>query len=323
MGGNGGVVMFKKALITSCIIIAGFASVAQSTILLDRVVAIVNKEVITWSDLYREMEFDASDQVRAMKDADRRRFFKENEMSFLENLIDLKLQLQEAAIDGITTSDADVAAAVKNIKSKYSMTDEIFNETIQKDGFTVENYQKKLREQITVNRLVDQEVRSKILVTERDIDAYLAANKDAAKDLEGFDISHILLKKTGDDKGLEQKAWDIYKKLRAGEGFAELARQYSDDTSARGGGDLGFIRRCDMSNEFLDICSSVKPGDISEPIWRGDGIYIIRVNEARIFKSEREMREAIRQKLLNEKFNAALKNWSRGLRDKAYVEVKT
>ncbi|HXW68881.1 MAG TPA: peptidylprolyl isomerase [Dissulfurispiraceae bacterium] len=315
--------MFKKVLVTACIIITGFPSVAQSAILLDRVVAIVNKEVITWSDLYREMEFDASDQVRAMKDEDRLRFFKANEMSFLEGLIDLKLQLQEAAKEGITTSDADVAAAVQNIKSKYSMSDEIFNETIRKDGFTPETYKKKLSEQITVNRVVDQEVRSKMLVTEHDVDAYLAGNKDAVKDLEGFDISHILLKKTGDDKQLEQRAWDIYKKLQAGESFAELAKRYSDDPSARGGGALGFVRRCDMSKEFLNVCLSVKPGDISEPLWRNDGIYIIRVNEAKVFKSEQDMREAIRQKLLNEKFSAALKNWARELRDKAYVEIKT
>ena len=315
--------MFKKGLVTACIIVAGFASVAQSSILLDRVVAIVNKEVITWSDLYRAMEFDASEQVKAMKDEDRRRYFKENEMSFLESLIDLKLELQEAEKDGVTTTDADVATAVKNIRSKYSMTDEIFNETIQKDGFTLETYKKKLWEQITVSRVIDQEVKNKILVTESDIDAYLAGNKDAAKDLEGFDISHILLKRNGDDKQLEQKAWDIYKKLQAGESFSELARQYSDDPSAQGGGDLGFIRRCDMSKEFLNVCSGIKPGNISEPVWRGDGIYIIRVNEARVFKSEQEMREAIRQKLLNEKFNAALKNWSRSLRDRAYVEIKS
>ncbi len=315
--------MFKKSLVTACIIITGFVSVAHSSILLDRVVAIVNKEVITWSDLYREMEFDASDQVKAMKDADRRHFFQENQASFLENLIDLNLQLQEAAKADIVTSDADVAAAVKNIKDKYAMTDDIFNETIKKDGFTLETYRKKLREQITVSRVVDQEVRNKILVTEQDIDSYLAADKDAVNNLQGFDISHIMLKKTGDDKQLEQKAQDIYKKLKAGENFAELARRYSDDPNAQGGGDLGFIRQCDMSKEFLNVCSSIKPGDISEPIWRSDGIYIIKVNEAKVFKSEKEIREAIRQKLLNEKFNAALKNWTRGLRDKAYVDIKT
>lgn len=315
--------MFKKGIVTACMIIAGFASVAESSILLDRVVAIVNKDVITWSDLYREMEFDASDQVRSMKGEDRRHYFKQNEASFLENLIDLKLELQEAEKQGINTTDADVAAAVKNIKNKYSMTDEVFDETIKKDGFTPETYRKKLRDQITVSRVIDQEVRNKILVTEQDIDAYLAAHKDAAKEMEGFDISHILLKKTGDDKLLEQKAWEIYKKLQAGEGFAELARRYSDDPSAQGGGELGFIRLCDMSKEFLKVCSNFRPGDISEPFWRSDGIYIIKVNEARVFKSEKEIRDAIRDKLLNQQFNDALRNWSRGLRDKAYVDIKT
>lgn len=315
--------MFRRGLIGSIIIMISFASTAHSAILLDRVMAIVNKEVITWSDLYREMEFDATEQVKAMKDDDRRLFFKDNEISFLENLIDMKLQLQEAARLGITTTDSDVATAIKNIKSKYSMTDETFNETILKDGFTPETYRKKLADQITMSRVVDQEVRSKILISERDIDTYLAGHKDDARDSEGFDISQILLKKKGDDKQLEQKAQDIYKRLKDGESFAELAKLYSEDTSARSGGDLGFIRKCDMSKEFLNVCSSIKPGGISEPLWRNDGMYIIRVNEAKVFTSEKEIREAARQKLLNEKFNADLKSWTKGLRDRAYVEIKT
>jgi peptidyl-prolyl cis-trans isomerase SurA len=316
------VVMIKKCL-AACLITVAFASMAQSAMLLDRVMAIVNKEVITWSDLYREMGFNASDEVKAMKDVDRRRFFKENEMTFLENLIDMKLQLQEAAKVGITVSDADVATAAQNIKSKYSMTDEKFNETIMKEGLTPATYKKKLGEQIILNRLIDQEVRSKILVTEQEIDSYLSSHKNAAKDNEGYEVSHILLKKTGDDKQLEQKAQEIYKMLKAGGNFAELAARYSDDPSARSGGDLGFIRLSDMSAEFLKICSDMKPGDISEPQWRSDGMYIIRVNEARLFKSEKELREAVRQKMLNDKFNTEIINWTRGLRDKAYVEIKT
>lgn len=315
--------MIKKCLFGACLIMVAFVSAARGAMLLDRVTAIVNKEVITWSDVYREMEFSATDEIKAMKDDDRRRFFKENETSFLESLIDLRLQIQEAAKDGITATEADVALAMKNIKDKYAMSDEVFIETIRKDGFTLDTYKKKLNEQITVGRVVDQEVRSKVLVTESEIDSYLAGHKDAAKDNEGFDISHIFLKKTGDDKQLEQKAKDIYKRLKAGESFAELARHYSDDPSARSGGELGFVRRSDMSKEFLNICLSIKPGDISEPLWKGDGMNIIRVNEARIFKSEKELREAIRLKLFNEKFSAELKNWARGLRERAYVEIKT
>ena len=315
--------MIRKSLLSACLIVIALAPVAQSAMLLDRVIAIVNKEVITWSDLYREMEFNASDEIKAMKAEDRRRFFKESESTFLENLIDVKLQLQEAAKNGISASDADVTATIKNIKSKYSMTDEAFAQSIMKDGFTLESYKKKLAEQIILNRVVDQEIRIKILVTEQEIDAYLAAHKDAAKDNEGFDISHIVFKRTGNDKELEAKAQDVYKRLKAGESFADLARLYSDDPSSKHGGDIGFVRKSDMSEEFLNICLSIKPGDISEPMWRSAGIYIIKVNEAKIFTSEKEMRESLRQKLLNDKFNADIKSWVRGLRDRAYVEIKS
>ncbi|MBF0557910.1 MAG: peptidylprolyl isomerase [Nitrospirae bacterium] len=315
--------MIKKCLVGAYLIVVVFASAARSEMLLDRVMAIVNKEVITWSDLYREMEFNASDEIRAMKDADRQRFFKDNEMSFLESIIDMKLQLQEAAKNGITVSDTEVTAAINNIKSKYSMTDEAFNETIKKEGFTPESYKKKMTEQITLGRLIEQEVRSKVIVTEQEIDAYIAANKDAAKDIEGFDISRIWLKKTGNDQELEQKAQDIYKRIKAGESFSELARSYSDDSSAKTGGNVGFVRKCDMSEDFLNVCSGIKQGDISEPFRKNDGMYILRLNEARIFKSDKEVREALRQKLLNEKYNAELKSWARGLRDRAYVEIKT
>lgn len=314
--------MVKKSLVVLGLIMAVFASSAQSEILLDRVVAIVNKEVITWSDVYREMEFNASDSIKALKDSDRMRYFKENELAFLDNLIDVKLKLQEAEKDGITVSDNDVETAIKNIKSKYSMTDEMLSETIKKDGFTLATYKKKLAEQIILNRVIQHEVREKILVTERDVDNYLAEHKDALKDSEGFEISQIFLKKTGDDKQLEQKAQDIYRKLKAGESFDGLAAKYSDDQNAKNGGELGFVRKCDMSKEFADVCSAVKPGEVSKPVWRGDGIYIIRVNEARIFKSQQELREAIRQKLLDDQFNADLKSWSRSLREKAYVDLK-
>ncbi len=100
--------MIKKCLFGACLITVAFASAAQSAILLDRVMAIVNKEVITWSDLYREMEFSATDEIKAMKDEDRRSFFRENQMYFLENLIETRLQMQEAAKDGIAVSEADV-----------------------------------------------------------------------------------------------------------------------------------------------------------------------------------------------------------------------
>jgi peptidyl-prolyl cis-trans isomerase SurA len=314
--------MFKKILFIACLAVLVCTAFAESAILLDKVMAIVNKDVVTWSDLYKAMEFEATDQIKAMKDEDRRRFFKESEPLFLENLIDARLQLQEAAKLGVTASDEDVNKAVESIKKKYSMTDEEFKNAIGREGFTFPEYKKKISEQITVSRVVEQEVRSRILVTDAEIDAYIADNKELAKETEGFHISHIFLKKTENAKQVEDRAMGIYKKIKAGENFADAARQYSEDATARSGGDLGFIKKADLSKEFLDVLSKLQAGAVSEPFWGGNGVHILKLNERVELKTPKDLRDKVRQKFLEERFNAEYKSWVKGLREKAYVEIK-
>ena len=111
-----------------------FNSASYSAVLLDRVVAVVNKEVITWSELYKTMEYESSDQAKQMSDAERAKIFKENEAEFLDRLIDMRLQIQEANNLGLTVSKEEVAEAVENIKKKYSLNDKSFEESLRKEG---------------------------------------------------------------------------------------------------------------------------------------------------------------------------------------------
>lgn len=315
--------MVKRVFGMVLLLVCVCASSARAAILLDKVVAIVNKEVITWSDLYRGMEFDAVEEIKAMKPEDKRKFFKENEMVYLENLIDTRLQLQEASKLNIGVGKDDVEKAIKSIKEKYALNEETFAETVRKEGFSIEEYKKKLGEQITVSRVVEQEVRGKVLVTEKEINAYLAEHQDEARNNEGFVVSYLFLKKSADGKQPEEKARDIYAKIKAGGSFAELARQYSDDRSARSGGDLGFIRKSDMSKDLLNVLTGMKEGDVSEPFRNETGVHILKLNEIKSFKTPQELREMVRQKLLNEKFSREFRNWVKGLRERAYVEIKT
>lgn len=319
--------MIKKynlLLAACCLLLTVFAhaAIANSAVLLDKITAVVNKDVITWSDLYKAMEFDASDEVRAMKDEDRRKFFKESESIFLESLIDMRLQLQAAAKSGISATDDDVSRAIESIKKKHSLTDEAFKDAIAKEGFSIAGYRKKLSEQITISRIVEHEVRSKIIVTEGEIDKYMAENKEIERQSDGFNISHIFLRNADDKKKIEERASEIYNKIQAGGDFSELARQHSEDVSARSGGELGFIRKSDMSKDFLDILLKMKAGDVSEPFWSANGIHIIRLNEKTEIKNKQELKEIARQKLLEEKFRMEYRNWLKGLREKAYVEIK-
>lgn len=313
----------KKVIVCfACVVMFVFGATANGAILLDKVMAIVNKEVITWSDLYKAMEFEATDEIKAMKDDDRRRFFKENEAAFLETMIDMRLQLQEAYRAGISVGDEEVTKAMEGIKKKYSMTEEMFKNAIGKEGFTIAEYKKKLADQIAISRIVEHEVKSKILITDNELDQYLSENKEIRKESDGFNISHVFFRKADNRQQVEAKAMDIYKKIKAGGNFSDTARQYSEDASAQSGGSLGFIKKSDMSKEFLDVLSKMKDGDVSEPFWSGNGIHILRLNERKEFKNPQELKEAVRQKLMDDKFIKEYRSWIKGLRERAYVEIK-
>src|SRR5512135_207016 len=107
-----------KHLVLGIALIFCLVQNAHAAVLLDRVVAVVNKEVITWSDLYKMMESEATDKMKALDEEQRRKVFRENEAVFLDKLIDIKLQILEAHKVGLSVSAEDVKEAVENIKKK-------------------------------------------------------------------------------------------------------------------------------------------------------------------------------------------------------------
>ncbi len=295
---------------------------AEASILLDRVVAIVNKEVITWSDLYRNMEFEALESVKNMSPQEKKRIFKENEHSFLETMIDMKLQLQEAERRGMSISKEEVNNAIEMIRSKYGMTGEDFQKAIAQEGFQLKDYQKKLAEQMLLSRIVDQEVRSKIIISEEDVDRAIKNNSSIVKETEGYVISILTLSKDGSMEALEAQAVEILERLKKGESFAELARQYSADPSAKAGGALGFVNKTDISPQLMSILEGLKEQGISEPFRTDRGVSIVMLHQKREIRGEKELREAVRQKLAEEGFNRQYKNWIKSLRERSYVEIK-
>jgi len=289
-------------------------------VLLDRIVAVVNKEVITWSELYRAMEFKSNEEFKALSDSEKKKVFRENEAAFLETMIEAKLQLQDAKRLDIDASSEEINLSIENIKKKYSMGDKEFEESLQKEGFTFEEYKKLLAEQIILNKVVSHQVKNKIIITDRDVDEYMAKHKDA-----GYRIRQIFLKRleTDDDKeALAAKAQELYQRLMAGEDFSVLAREYSNDPSAKVGGDLGFVKKDLLGKEFLDVISGMKTGDVSRPFWTAGGLHIIKLDYREDTMSVAELREQARNKLFEMRFNEDYRNWVRGLRERAFVEIR-
>lgn len=294
-------------------------SLQEHKFLLDRVVAVVDKEVITWSELYRSMEFETGLNLKNVNEADRRRFFKENEATFLEMLIDRRLQLQAAKRLDISASNEEIKEAVEGIKKKYNLSDKDFDESLKAEGMSLDEYKKRLSEQIVLSKVVNQQVRSKIIVTEDEINDYLLKNKGSA-----YRIRQILIKKTKDrDRdSMIAKAQEAIARIKAGEDFSSVAFSLSEDPSSKTGGDLGIVKKELLSKEFLDVISKMKVGDISEPFFTDKGLHIIKLDESLEQKSQEEMKEMARKKVFEIKFNDAYRIWIRSLREKAFIEVR-
>jgi|Deesub1362A_J573_1020465.scaffolds.fasta_scaffold00073_97 peptidyl-prolyl cis-trans isomerase SurA len=283
------------------IVLAGYSSAG---VVFDKVVAVVNNEAITWSELYKAMEFQLAGKLQALTDEQKRDVFKKNEVAFLEDMIDFKLQLQEARRLGIKVTDADVDNAIENIRRKYSMDEEEFKRALEQEGFTLKEYRRMLSEQIMIGRLVEQEVRSKILIDEGDMEG-----KE-----EFYRIRQIFFRKPedGNEDALREKIAAVVEKLNSGEDFATVAREYSEDPTAKAGGELGFVKKSQIAREFVDALEGMKPGDISQPFWTDRGVHIIKLEEVR----------SVREDLLEERFQKEYRSWLRGLREKSFIEIR-
>ncbi|MFN3395522.1 MAG: peptidylprolyl isomerase [Thermodesulfovibrionales bacterium] len=302
--------------------VISFTTLSMATtmpFLLDRVVAVVDKEVITWSELYRAMEFESGMDFRNVNEADKKRFFKDNEAKFLETLIDRRLQLQAAKKLDISVSSEEVNEAIEGIKKKYNLSDKDFNESLKAEGMNIDEYRKRLAEQITLSKVVNQQVRSKIIVSEEEINDYISKNKGSS-----YRIRQILIKKTKDrDRdSMMAKAQEALSRIRAGEEFSAVAFSLSEDPSAKTGGELGMINKELLSREFLDVLSRMNVGDVSEPFWTDKGLHIIKLDEKIEAKTQDEMKEMARKKLFENKFNEAYRGWIRSLRERAFIEIR-
>ncbi|MDO8746859.1 MAG: peptidylprolyl isomerase [Thermodesulfovibrionales bacterium] len=315
-----------KAFICVLIIVVS-CGVSSAAILLDKVIAVVNQEVITWSDLYKAMEFEASDKIKDIKEEEKRTIFKENEGPFLEVLIDMKLQIQAAKQKGIDAAAEEIAEAINDIKKKYSMDEQTLTASLKKEGFTLDEYKKKLAEQIILSRVVSQEVRNKIVFSDAEIAKYIEKSKDTLITDDAYRIRQIFFRKPkspgdSDRKTMEEKAGTVYQQIKAGENFASLAQKHSEDPSGKAGGDLGFIKKGQMAKEFTDVLSQMKAGDISQPFWTDMGLHIIKLEEKIEKQSAAAIKESAKNKLTEQRFPEKYKHWISELRETAYIEIR-
>lgn len=201
----------------------------------------------------------------------------------LERLVVTQIQLQRAGRAGITISDEILNRALSDVARRNDTTLGALPELLAQDGVDYGSYRKEMREQLTIERLRQQDVISRIGVNPRELEDYLKREANSAYRNHSYKMSHILISVSiaTSPEELEvatAKAMDLYTQLQEGADFAQLAVAYSDAQTALEGGSMGWRNGDSLPTLFAEIVPDMQPGQISEPIRSSSGFHIIKLD---------------------------------------------
>lgn len=313
---------------------------ARETI--DRVVAVVNDDVITLSEL-REMALSVNPTSTEAID----------ENAVLQQMIEQKLFEQEADRMGIKVTEAELDASIKQVQQKFGLNDEQMVEVLKKQNLTPESFREQWRLQTLGNKLLDSQLKNKIVITEEEIQDYYVKNysgggsaevseETVTADTQGGEevkIAHILISSSTPDA--EKKAEEVAEMAKSGKDFGELAAEFSQDKlSADKGGDLGYFKKGDLIQTLEAAVESTPVGGVTGPVESPAGYHVIKVLErtgtekaekkdkdsdkdsSKVLAIDENTRKEITDTLYKQKAEVQLKTWLDKIKQDAYIEVK-
>lgn len=250
---------------------------------LDRIVAVVNNEVILDSELV-EMEQTVRQQLRQREAA-----IPSSEIlrrQVLERLIMQKLQLQRADMSGIRVGDDALNAAIRQIAENNNLTLRQFRDALESDGYDFAEFRETIREEMVISRLRKSEVEDAIVVSEREVDNFLATQNLQGDSEQAFRLLHILVgipdAPTPEQvQAAEEKLAEIQGLLEQGADFSEVAAGYSDGQNALEGGELGWRKKAELPTLFAGVVPNLSVGEVSEVIRSGSGFHLVKLAEKR------------------------------------------
>lgn len=295
----------------------------------DRIIAIVNDEIITLSELNSTFEPYQKRIDATYKGSDRDKVIADSRVMVLNRIIDNKLIEQLSRKSGIVVKDDEVMDNVKDLLRRKNITMEEFVKNLERDGTTFASYQREVKDHMTRMRLLRRELKTKTLVSDEEIGDYYVKNRQEYEGREAVRIKQILLLLPGDANDpatakLKSEAETIRKRLMDGESFDLLAAQFSQGPSAATGGDVGFLEKGMILPEVDAVAFRMNMDEISEVIASSVGFHIIKVLDKRGagIKPIDVVREEIKAKLEDEKMGKKYEEWIEELRKKSHIENK-
>lgn len=316
-------------LVGSCVLLSPPSpSFAADPDVVDGVAALVNKDVITFSqvrEVVASRERTLHSQYSGQELADK---IREARRGALQELIDRQLIIQEFKKKEFSIPQRFVDERVDSIvREEFGGDRQAFIRTLQAQGYTLTKFKESEREKIIVQAMRFQNVKSSFIVSPIKIDSLYTTSKPEYTTPEQIHLWMIAVNKgtsvAGEKDPQKESADEIRKKLLAGAKFEDLAKLYSDDSSRSTGGDWGWIDRKTLNDTLTNAAFRLDVNKVSPIIEQGQAYYIMKVSErkASYTKPLADVRPEIEKKITSDDRERMQEQWVSGLRKKAFIKI--
>ncbi len=306
----------------------GLCAPSARAVVIDRIVAVVNKDIITLSQV---QEAGRGEFAQLQQRYNGRRLKQEIERvqrKYLDLLITRRLRVNRAKAMDLSFSDSEVDRALDDVKKRNNISDSELEVLLKREGMTIPEYRERVGEEILLRKVMNIEVRSRVSVAPREIETYYKSHRSEFLPPERLRASHILILTPINaapdiERANRSAAERVLRRIRGGAGFSDMAKKNSQDPSAAKGGDLGIIRRGEVLPNFERVLFAIKEGEVSDVVRTRAGFHIIKLVRRlpRTPPPLNEVEKKIRNRIFQDKVAARMRRWMEDLKKKAYIEV--
>ncbi|PIQ85870.1 MAG: hypothetical protein COV74_06780 [Candidatus Omnitrophica bacterium CG11_big_fil_rev_8_21_14_0_20_45_26] len=298
--------------------------------LLDRVVAVVNQEPITQSEVETMMRPIETQLSQAYQGQELAVQIEKTRQQLLSQIIEDKLVLQEAKRLGVEVSEAEVDGKLKEFQRQFG-SEANFNRMLEEQGADIKLIRKRLREQLMMQKLHYIQVQRRVVVSPVEITSFYEEHPDLFNEKEKVKVWVVTLSKSDEaarkgimDEAAKGKAYQALKRLQAGEDFEMVAKQMSQDSHAEKGGLIGYVAKGDMIGTIDDVIFSLPNGTVTDILQTERGYHIFKVDDRRPPKTLAldEARDKIHDILYEKKANVRFEEWMEELKKSAFISLR-
>ncbi|MFZ0611123.1 MAG: SurA N-terminal domain-containing protein [Desulfobacterales bacterium] len=295
----------------------------------DRIVAIVNDEVISLYELDQAIQ-PYLEQVRNSRyapDVESQLTF-EVRGKILNEMINEKLADQELKRQKISVTEKEVDSAIERIKESRTLTDEELRNALSAQGLTYDEFRRQTRQQILRAKLANREVRSKIVITEQDIQAYYDQHKEQYAGEKKYHLRNVFIRvatfaSDADRQAARGKLEAVRAQLSAGRPLAEMTKTALTPDAPIESDDLGLFKLEDLSPQLKDTVGGMRAGELTRVLEAPYGFQVLMVEEIvdTAGKTPVEAAKEIEDKLFNQIVDQKYQSWVQDLRDRAHIKI--